>query len=301
MKIKILYALKCLITILLIWDTALGAAPVVDITQKAGSQETQAETPTLTSNEFFIETNTPSSSVSLPVQPLTTGQRLAHLEQKINNLTDMNLPQQITDLQQQLAQVRGQLQEQQRDLQLMNDQLRSFYNDLNQRITQLKNLNSDTSNDNSFSQKTNRNLLLNNGNIQLQDSTAYQTALNFLIKKKYDKAEASFQNYLNDYPNGNYVANAHYWLGEIYLEQKNRKKAVLEFQTIKDKFPQSEKMPNAQLKLAIIHAENGQFIQAKQELIKMEKQHPKSTAAQLASVYLQRLKAIKLSSVNSSS
>lgn len=309
MKIKVLYVLKYLIIILLIWDTALGAAPVFDITQQASSQEIQTEIPKLISNELFIGTNTPSSSVSLPVQSLTNSQRLTHLEQQIHNLTNMNLPQQITDLQQQLAQMRGQLQEQQRDLQLVNNQLRSFYNDLNQRITQLKNLNSDVLNNNTSLQKTNRDLLSDNGNIQLKDSITYQKALNFLTKKRYDRAEAFFQNYLNDYPNGNYVANAHYWLGEIYLEQKNRKKAVLEFQMIKDEFPNFEKMPNAQLKLAIIHAENGQFIQAKQELVKIEKQYSRSTIAQLASIYLQQLKGInfqtvernKLPSVSSSS
>lgn len=303
MKIKILYALTGLITLLLIEVVALGDAPVVDITQQASSgQETPVEIPTTgtaeSSNGSATEITPPDPAISLPRQPLTDSQRIARLEQQMNNLININLPQQIIDLQQQIAQVRGQLQEQQRDLQLVNNQLRSFYNDLNQRITQLKNLNSDSSNDNSSSQKTTGDSLSNNGNIQLQDSTAYQTALNFLTKNQYDKAEASFQNYLNDYPNGNYVANAHYWLGEIYLEQKDRKKAALEFQIIKNKFPKSEKVLDAQLKLAIIHAENGQVAQAKQELMKIKKQHSSSMVAQLASIRLQQLEAANSPSTN---
>ena len=295
MQVKVFYALLMgLIAILLIRGVALGDAPVVDITQQASSQETPTEIPTADTAETSNEASeiTPSgSAISLPTQPLTDGQRIARLEQQMHNLINMNLPQQIMDLQQQLAQVRGQLQEQQRNLQLVNNQLRSFCNDFNQRITQLKNLNSNTLNDNFSSQKSTRNFLSNNRNIQLQDSTAYQAALSFLTKKQYDKAEMSFQNYLNDYPNGNYVANAYYWLGEIYLEQKNMNKAALEFQTVKNKFPKSEKVLDAQLKLAIIHAENGQFSQAKQELMEIKKQHPGSTVAQLASIRLQQLES----------
>ncbi|WP_309567537.1 YbgF trimerization domain-containing protein [Coxiella-like endosymbiont] len=229
MKIKNLYGIIIILTsLLLIEVVALGDAPVVDITQKSNSQETSDGIPTTVTSENFNSSATeitPSDSASfLPTQPLSDTQRIARLEQQIKNLININLPQQIIDLQQQLAQVRGQLQEQQHDLQLVNKQLRTFYNNLNQRLIQLKNLNSDTLNDNSSSQKTTGNSFSNNGNIQLQDSTAYQIAINFLNKNQYDKSLAAFQNYLNNYPNGNYVANAHYWLGEIYLEQNNRKK-----------------------------------------------------------------------------
>lgn len=304
MKIKNLYAIIISLTsLLLIEAIALGDAPVVDITQKSNSQETSDGILTTVTSENFnssaTEITPPDSASSLPTQPLTDTQRMARLEQQIKNLTNINLPQQIIDLQQQLAQVRGQLQEQQHDLQLVNKQLRTFYNNLNERIIQLKNLNSDTLNDNSSSQKTTGNSFSNNGNIQLQDSTAYQIAINFLNKNQYDKSLAAFQNYLNNYPNGNYVANAHYWLGEIYLEQNNRKKAVLEFQIIKNKFPQSEKVLDAQLKLAMIHAENGQVIRAKQELMEIKKQHPNSTVAQLASICLQQLESPNASLTNS--
>lgn len=304
MKIKNLYTIIISLTsLLLIEVVALGDAPVVDITQKSNSQETSDGILTTVTSENFnssaTEITPPDSATSLPTQPLTDTQRMARLEQQIKNLTNINLPQQIIDLQQQLAQVRGQLQEQQHDLQLVNKQLRTFYNNLNERIIQLKNLNSDTLNDNSSSQKTTGNSFSNNGNIQLQDSTAYQIAINFLNKNQYDKSLAAFQNYLNNYPNGNYVANAHYWLGEIYLEQNNRKKAVLEFQIIKNKFPQSEKVLDAQLKLAMIHAENGQVIRAKQELMEIKKQHPNSTVAQLASICLQQLESPNASLTNS--
>ena len=285
MKVKVLYALTGLTTILLMGRVAFGDVPIVDITQQVSGQETSASAKM--SNESS-KVAPPDPVLFLPVQPLTDGQRIARLEQQMNNLIDMNLPQQITDLQQQLAQVRGQLQEQQHDLQLLNDRL----------LTQLKNLNSNTS-DNSSSQKSIGNSLFNNKNTQLQGSTVYRAALNFLNKKQYTKSLISFKNYLDNYPNGNYVANAHYWLGETYLEQKNIKKAVLEFQTVRNRFPKSEKVLNAELRLAIIHAETGQVAQAKQELMEIKKQHSGSTVAQLASIRLQQLEATNPPSMNS--
>jgi len=45
---------------------------------------------------------------------------VARLESQMNNIVRMNLPQQVAELQQQLAQLRGQLQVQAHDLKLLN-------------------------------------------------------------------------------------------------------------------------------------------------------------------------------------
>ncbi|MBW5803048.1 tol-pal system protein YbgF [Coxiella endosymbiont of Ornithodoros amblus] len=296
MKIKTLFVSSALAAFMLGAPLTWSDAPVEDISAQSQGTETTvslSETP---------QTAIPTPFVSLPAaatpqMDLTVTQRLARLEQQLNNIINMNLPQQISDLQKQLAQVRGQLQVQERNLELLNNQQRSFYRDLDQRITQLKNLNSnnsDSSNDNSASssQKPSTGDTSNTNNIQLQDSNTYRQALDLLTKKQYDKAEAFFQNYLNDYPNGSYVANAHYWLGEIYLQQKDRKNAAHEFQTVRDRFPKSEKVLDAKLKLAIIDAEDGEIKQAKEELTKIKKQHPGSTAAQLANIRLQQLEEV---------
>ncbi|AAO89658.2 tol-pal system protein YbgF [Coxiella burnetii] len=293
MKIKTLCVSSALAALMLSAPLTWADAPVEDISAQPQPTKTTvspSETP---------ETAIPTAPVSLPTTQtdLTVTHRLARLEQQLNNIINMNLPQQISDLQQRLAQVRGQLQVQERNLELLNNQQRSFYRDLDQRITQLKNLNSnnsDSSNDNSASssQKPSSGDTSNTNNIQLQDSNTYRQALDLLTKKQYDKAQASFQNYLNDYPNGSYVANAHYWLGEIYLQQKDRKNAAHEFQTVRDKFPKSEKVLDAKLKLAIIDAEDGKIKQAKEELTEIKKQHPESTAAQLANIRLQQLEEV---------
>lgn len=288
---------------------ATTPAPVVDISQSnpqgeqvdvgdQGSQpsNTEAQSQPVQSSSQIIgapsATNEPSPTMALPEQSsLTVSQRLARLQQQIDNLAAMNLPQQISDLQQSLAQLRGQLQVQAHDLKLLNDQQRSFYQDLDQRIDQLKNLSSGSGGSDSSgnTKASNNSTNAASNNINTKDANAYQAAFNLMAKKEYDKSEASFQNYLSDYPNGKYVSNAHYWLGEIYLTQKNNSQAAQQFQAVITKFPKSPKIADAKLKLAIIHADEGKIGQARQELMQLKKQHPSSTAAQLASIRLQQL------------
>ena len=295
MKNRVIFGSCFAMTLWFVVPWAFAEAPVVDVTSPSAQNGQQVEDQTAVAGDASValepSTKGVAPAVSLPTQAssLTVAQRLVRLEQQINNLANMNLPQQVSDLQQQLAQLRGQLQVQAHDLKLLNSQQRSFYQDLDQRITQLKNLNPAGVQDNNA--KPSANLSANGDSIRLKDSGAYQSAFSLLSKKQYDKSQAAFQGYLNDYPNGEFVANAHYWLGEIYLTQHNITKASDEFQTVVDKFPQSTKRVDAQLKLAIIHAGHGKVEQARSELMKIKQQHPNSTAAQLASIRLQQLDA----------
>ncbi len=280
--------------LLLSVPVSFAEAPVVDVSQDNSVQSDSVQT-TTTQALGTASVPEPSTKVTLPDQsPLSESQRLTRLEQQIDNLTAMNLPQQISDLQQSLAQLRGQLQVQAHDLKMLNDQQRSFYQDLDQRINQLKNLNSGNGSDNnsnSDTKKSDTNNSSSNVDIHLKDSNAYQSAFSLLEKKQYDKSQAAFEEYLNDYPNGQYVSNAHYWMGEIYLAQKNYAKAETEFKTVITKFPKSAKLADAKLKIAIIHADSGKVDLARREFMQIKKEHPGSTAAQLASIRLQQLNA----------
>lgn len=315
MNYKLLLRSGVMVAALLTAVTAFAVAPVVDVTelnsqheqvsvnnQAHQTQDTQAQSqqPVQSSSQALgAPSADPATTVTLPTQsPVAISQQLVRMQQQINNLANMNLPQQISDLQQALAQLRGQLQVQARDLKLLNNQQRSFYQDLNQRIEQLKNLNSGGGSNNSGNTKSNSNATnQTSNNIHMKDASAYQAAFNLLVQKHYDKSQAAFQGYLNDYPNGQYVSNGHYWLGEIYLVQQHNKQAAQEFQTVITKFPKSPKLADAKLKLAIIHANAGKIAQARRELMQLKKEHPGSTAAQLAGIRLQQLDIVTSKSV----
>ena len=45
------------------------------------------------------------------------------------------------------------------------------------------------------------------------DEVFYQKAIDQMSNKQYSEAQTTFQQYLQKYPKGHYLANVHYWLG----------------------------------------------------------------------------------------
>jgi len=121
------------------------------------------------------------------------------------------------------------------------------------------------------------------------DATAYNQAFTLLRGKKYAAASTAFQQYLQQFPKGEFRVSAYYWLGEINLQQRQPKLALAQFEKMVQLFPKSNKVPDAKLKIAIIHMSLGKAEQAKGELINIKKQYPGTTAAQLATLQLQQL------------
>lgn len=288
-------------------------APVVDVTNNTQSidqnvmptpgtatmvadnqQGSAMQRPSAQTSQSGLKTKLTAPITTSVTQSMTLEQRVSRLEQQMTNLTRMNLPQQIADLQQTIQQVQGELQVQQHDLKLLNSQQRSFYQDLDQRISQLKTLvaggdSSDNSSSSSSSASKSPSGSVSTTDIQMKDSNTYQAAFKFLTKKQYSKALSALQSYITDYPNGQFLANAHYWMGEIYLLQKNYKKAVSQFSTVVNNYPKSSKVADAKLKRAIANLKLGNTSQARTELQQIKKSYPGSTAAQLASIQLQQI------------
>ena len=254
-----------------------------------------------------------SASIAAPMVTLpnnmTVDQRLARLEQQMQNILQMNVSQRINDLQQTLQQLQGQLQQQQHDIKLLNQQQRDFYQDIDQRISRLKNLVGSGSNSNSNSSTPSsssssssshgsQSLKLSEPNTQarmaadsqnLKESSSYQSAFQLVVAKKYSAASKALSNYIKIYPQGNFVADAHYWLGQMLLLQKHPKKAAQQFTMLIKQYPQSAKIPDSKLKLAGILVNQGQVNQARLQLQQLQKDYPNTTAAKLAGIRLQQL------------
>ena len=267
-----------------------GSAKVEDLSQPASAAQTSQVESSPTISARPVDTSTLSSDISAqsPQANLPTDQRLTRVEQQINNLIKMNMPQQIADLQQQIQQLSGQLQVQAHDLKLLNDQQRSFYQDLDQRINQLKNLSADNSVSDSSATVSSSS---DSTDIKVKDAKAYQDAFKLITDKKYPQAITALQSYTSDYPNGQFVANAHYWSGEVYLLDKQYGKAQDEFNTVISKYSTSAKVKDAKLKLAIVHMAQGKSAVAKAELLKLKKQYPNSAVAKLADLELKQIEA----------
>lgn len=288
----LLSGLLCSLTI-----AAFADAPVVAATPVDTSAQATATVPAGSTN---------SASSSTPAN-------LSVLQQQVNNLTKLNIAQQISQLQQQNQDLTGQVQVLQHDMKTLNDQLRNFYQDLDKRITQIINLNPNLNSGSSTpvgsssapanpsppaqgatpapSSKPAPANPAQHSSVSSAELSAYQSAFELVTDKKYSQAADGLQAYLNHYPKGAYAANATYWSGEVALIQKDTKSALEDFQQVVSQFPKSAKVPDAKYKIALILLHQGKNDLASAKFKDLQQNFPNSTAAQLASIRLQQMQS----------
>ena len=97
----------------------------------------------------------------------------------------------------------------------------------------------------------------------------YEAASNKLLKdRNIDSATVALNMHLVDFPDSPFTANAHYWLGEIYLLKGDTELARKAFKTIVDQFPQHPKSMDSNFKLGKIYFQLGDRAIAKEFLLK---------------------------------
>lgn len=79
----------------------------------------------------------------------------------------------------------------------------------------------------------------------------YETAYGYLLQQNYGAAEASFDEFLQKYPNDALSGNAQYWLGESHFVRGNYKVAASAFLKGYQTYARSAKAPDSLLKLAM--------------------------------------------------
>ena len=116
------------------------------------------------------------------------------------------------------------------------------------------------------------------------DREQYEAAYDLLRRRRMDDSAQAFQAYVNDHPQGRFVANAHYWLGEIYLLQNKLGDAEDAFATVKENFSGDQKAEDAAYKLGRVYHLQGEDTKAKATLEAVAS--GSSNTAQLARDYL---------------
>lgn len=282
------------------------------------SQQSQSASPPPTQQWVSSQQNT-TAPVTSSADPLD--KRVGRLEQQMLNYTQMNLPQQVSDMQQKIATLQGQLEVDQRALKKLTDDQKTYYQDLQQQISQIKPDSSsaakeekkppvshdeqsaaDTSTLVAKNNNDNDQLLAKNNDEQKNqvtpsaslapkagDAETYQKAFRLLSRKHFNQAHDAFKTYLQNYPNGQFAVNAYFWQGEIALMNQHYDTALKNFSTVVNQYPTSNKVADAKLKIAMIHAAKGDTDTAKKEFKQIRKDYPGSTAAQLASIRLQQI------------
>jgi tol-pal system protein YbgF len=270
--------------------TGNAQAPVIDLS-RASSQDAPANA----GLEVDQEENSPTAiRMAQRSQNEPMDQRVLRLERQVSSLIEFNYTSKLEKMQQDLQQLHGQIEVQNHDLIQLKEQVKSFYQDLDQRVTKLQpNINTPQDKTQLTAEKlkkTDEDSNPINYTSKSKELQTYETAFNQLNKKEYDKAISSFQNFIKNYPSSSYTINAHYWLGEIYYLKGKPAQASREFQIIVTNYPDNPKVADAMLKLALISMDAGNYVKAKQQLTKVQRQFPSSTAAKIAALRLKEIK-----------
>ena len=123
-----------------------------------------------------------------------------------------------------------------------------------------------------------------------EEQQIYQTAYNLIKAKKYDEAVTTLQGMLKKYPSGQFAANAHYWLGELYGLMGKSDQALTEFNLILSSYRSSPRLSDAQLKIGLIYASQSKWSDAKAAFKKVINHYPGTASARLASENLKQIR-----------
>jgi len=228
------------------------------------------------------------AQMQVQAAPLDVNQRVAVLERQMAAMNQIGLLTQVNNLQQEVQNLQGQVQVLTHTDQTLQAQSTSQYADLDNRLQERGGLKplvpvpvvAPVPLDKSASAPAD------------SDQDLYEKAYANIQQQNSPKAITGLNTYLTQYPTGQYAANAHYWLGQLYVTKGDSVsvgKAVTEFQTVINQYPQSDKIKDASLKLGYAYLLQNKNIDAKAQFQKVMKDYPGSSAAQLAETRLAQL------------
>ena len=119
-----------------------------------------------------------------------------------------------------------------------------------------------------------------------QDS--YMKAFGLFSANNYEAAADAFVSFIKAHPQSEYVANAHFWLGECYVALRRYPQAIEAFRTVTERFPQGQKAPDALLRIGLVHESAKEPAKAHAAFREVVEKYPASDAATRARELLLR-------------
>lgn len=109
-------------------------------------------------------------------------------------------------------------------------------------------------------------------------------------RPQYRRALTLFREIIDNYPNGEFTANAFYWRGELHLALKEYEAAREAFAQVDLLYDDHPKVPDALYKLGEVYNVLGDTNRAREYLNRVINDYPTSSAAGLARKYLADLR-----------
>ena len=201
----------------------------------------------------------------------------------------------ITDLRENLQQLRGQVETLKKDSALNSKKDEQRFDNILLRINFIENFleigNKNTSSDASDKSSKSIGASAAKDPAKKQDKEkAYSAAYQIFKEGNYDKARTEFQNFLAVYPDSEYSDNAQFWVGECYFFEQKYETAILEYEKVTKNYPNGNKVPYALLKQGISFLKLGDKTSAKLLLQQVIKNYPNTSQARIARSSLQEIK-----------
>ena len=236
-------------------------------------------------------------------------QRLTRVENLIGNQVLMEQAQQMQHIRQELAEIREMVENQDHQLNLIKQRQRNLYQDMDRRLHDLEAGTGGSSSSSApiappgaggsrvapptaavgaGSSGTTASRGADSGDTD--GKLAYSQAFNLLKEGRYQQAIIAFREFMKNFPESRYTANAQYWLGEANYVSRDYKAALQEFQKILTHFPESSKVQGAELKIGYTYYEMNNWAAAREALQRVIARHPNTTVARKAEERLQRMK-----------
>ena len=295
------------------------SAPVYDADsmqrqyENPGDNGFEDQAPAPSQEGAYVPQQMPQQAIPVPSQgaQLSLEQRTRRLEQQIANMQSSDSNAKVESLQSQLQSLRGEVDQLTRQLQQLQAQQKAMYADFDKRAMQQNTAKQPVlaaSNDTAKSTKAIKAADSSTPDTSSSDNAAtavkaaadqpnvaeeqqiYQTAYNLIKAKKYNEAVDALQKMLQKYPSGQFAANAHYWLGELYGVLGKNDQALNEFNLVVKNYASSPRVSDAQLKVGLILASQSKWTEAKQAFKKVINRYPGSASARLASEQLKQIK-----------
>lgn len=213
---------------------------------------------------------------------------------ELDNLRDLQIQllERFDLMEQEVQMLRGIVEEQARTIETLQSDGRSRYLDLDQRITALSSSRGPMVSDQSDltaasgAESTPVEVPAQSLGDPALENERYQAAFGLIRERQFDQAQEALRLFIAQYPNGTLLADAKYWLAQVYEAEGNPALAIESFTTLLSEHPDYRRAAQAQLKLGRLHLDQGNAELGRQVLTGLIEAQPDSELATQAQALL---------------
>ncbi len=227
---------------------------------------------------------TGAASAAAPIKDVSNSnlaEQVAQLKRLIQarGAAQVNLQQQLGELQEELSELRGETETHAHKLDQIVNRQRELYIEIERRLENIQTQPAPVL----PTEQSNPTIDESYGASSLSENEAYDQAVNLILKeRRYDDAIPEFEGFISKFPNSVYIANAHYWLGQLLFNKSEFIKAQQHFDRVISFYPDSNKRSDALLKQGTVMQRLGKQDEAKKLFEQVIAEYPESNSASLA-------------------